>query len=312
MAEHRHAGPGHGQSVSTETDLGMLGLALAINVAFMAIEVAVGIIANSLALLSDAAHMLTDAGAIALALVAARLAQRRPQGAMTFGLRRGEILSAQANGLTLLILAAFIVYEGVRRLIAPPDVEAGLIVWVGLAGLLANLAAAWALARANRASLNVEGAFQHNLVDAYGSVAAAGAGAVILITGFERADAIASLVVAALMLGSAYGLLKASGRIFLEAAPAGLDPEAVGRALIEDPAVVEVHDLHVWEVTSGFPALSAHVTVATDADCHQARLRLADLLEKRFEIHHSTLQVEHEPQRLLRIEAPPSAGYQGR
>jgi cobalt-zinc-cadmium efflux system protein len=305
MAEHRHAhaGPGHG--VSTETDLGMLVLALGINLAFMAIEVAVGIIANSLALLSDAAHMLTDAGAIGLALVAARLAQRRPQGAMTFGLRRGEILSAQANGLTMLILAAFILYEGVRRLIAPPDVEAGLIVWVGLAGVLANLAAAWALARANRASLNVEGAFQHNLIDAYGSVAAVGAGAVILITGFERADPIASLVVAALMLRSAYGLLKASGRIFLEAAPTGLDPEAVGRALIEDPAVVEVHDLHVWEVTSGFPALSAHVTVATDADCHQARLRLADLLEKRFEIHHSTLQVEHEPQRLLRIESPP-------
>jgi cobalt-zinc-cadmium efflux system protein len=205
----------------------------------------------------------------------------------------------------MLILAAFILYEGVRRLIAPPDVEAGLIVWVGLAGVLANLAAAWALARANRASLNVEGAFQHNLIDAYGSVAAVGAGAVILITGFERADPIASLVVAALMLRSAYGLLKASGRIFLEAAPTGLDPEAVGRALIEDPAVVEVHDLHVWEVTSGFPALSAHVTVATDADCHQARLRLADLLEKRFEIHHSTLQVEHEPQRLLRIESPP-------
>ncbi len=305
MAEHHHDHAGHGHGVSEATDLGMLGLALGINLAFMAIEVAVGIIANSLALLSDAAHMLTDAGAIALALVAARLAQRSPEGAMTFGLKRGEILSAQANGLTMLILAAFIVYEGIRRLFSPPDVDAELIVWVGLAGVLANLAAAWALARANRASLNVEGAFQHNLIDAYGSVGAAAAGGLILLTGFERADPIASLVVAVLMLRSAYGLLKASGRIFLEAAPEGLDPHEIGRALAAEPNVVEVHDLHVWEVTSGFPALSAHVIVAADADCHQARLHLAALLEKRFDIPHSTLQVEHEPRRLLQLGAPP-------
>ncbi len=280
----------------------MLALALGINVAFMVIEIVIGVLANSLALLSDAAHMLTDAGAIALAIVAARLAMRRAKGAMTFGLKRGEILSAQVNGMTMLILGIFIVYEGVRRLIDPPDVEASLVLWVGIAGLIANLGAAWALAKANRASLNVEGAFQHNLIDAFGSIGAAVAAGVILLTGFERADPIASLLVAALMLRSAYGLLKASGRIFLEAAPEGMDPDAIGEALLDEPGVVEVHDLHVWEVTSGFPALSAHVMVESEADCHQIRFHLAESLKSRFHIDHSTLQVDHEPERLLQLQ----------
>jgi cobalt-zinc-cadmium efflux system protein len=245
--------------------------------------------------------MLTDAGAIALALVAARLARRRAGGMMTFGLKRGEILSAQVNGMTMLILALFIVYEGIRRLFEPPEVDASLVLWVALAGLLANLGAAWALARANRQSLNVEGAFQHNLIDAFGSIGAAVAALVILLTGFERADPIASLLVAALMLRSAYGLLRASGRIFLEAAPEGMDPDRIGRALLAEPGVIEVHDLHLWEITSGFPALSAHVVVEPDADCHQIRFHLAESLKSSFQIDHSTLQVEHKPERLLKL-----------
>jgi cobalt-zinc-cadmium efflux system protein len=299
---HDHAGHSHG--IPAATKLSMLVVALAINVAFMVLEVVFGIVAHSLALLSDAAHMLTDAGAIGLAIVAARLARRQAHGALTFGLKRGEILSAQANGLTMAILAAFIVYEGVSRLVTPPLVEASLVIWVGLAGLFANLAAAWALAKASRVSLNVEGAFQHNLIDALASIAAVIAAAVILLTGFQRADPIASLFVAALMLYSAYGLLKASGRIFLEAAPEGLNPEEIGQVLLTEPGVVEVHDLHVWEVTSGFPALSAHVIVKPEADCHKARLHLAEQLESQFGIHHTTLQVEHQPERLLRIESP--------
>lgn len=305
MAEHAHShggGHDHSHAISAEADTRMLWIALGINAAFMGLEIAIGIIANSLALLSDAAHMLTDAGAIALAIFAARLATRRAKGAMTFGLKRGEILSAQVNGMTLLILGFFIVYEGINRLVSPPDVEAGLVFWVGLAGLLANLGAAWALAKANRESLNVEGAFQHNLIDAFGSIGAAAAAAVILTTGFERADPIASLIVAALMLRSAYGLLKASGRIFLEAAPEGMDPEAIGKAMLAEPGVVEVHDLHLWEITSGFPALSAHVIVEAEADCHQARFHLAEELKSRFHIDHSTLQVEHQPKRLLEVE----------
>lgn len=307
MSGHSHShseGGGHSHAISAEADTRMLWIALGINAAFMGLEIAIGIIANSLALLSDAAHMLTDAGAIGLAIFAARLATRRAKGAMTFGLKRGEILSAQVNGMTLLILGLFIVYEGINRLIAPPDVEAGLVFWVGLAGLLANLGAAWALAKANRESLNVEGAFQHNLIDAFGSIGAAAAAVVILTTGFERADPIASLIVAALMLRSAYGLLKASGRIFLEAAPEGMDPDAIGKAMLAEPGVVEVHDLHLWEITSGFPALSAHVIVEAEADCHQARFHLAEELKSRFHIDHSTLQVEHEPKRLLKVEGP--------
>ncbi len=298
----REGGHSHSHAVSASADTRMLALALGINVGFMLVEVAIGIVANSLALLTDAAHMLTDAGAIALALVAARLATRRPSGSMTFGFKRGEILSAQINGTTMLVLALWVIYEAIRRLVDPPAVEAGLVLWVGIAGLGANLGAAWALAKANRASLNVEGAFQHNLIDALGSIAAAVAAAVILLSGFERADPIASLIVAAIMLRSAWGLLKSSGRIFLEAAPEGLDVDRIGAAMIAVETVLEVHDLHVWEVTSGFPALSAHVLVGAADDCHAARLELETMLRERFAIDHTTLQVEHRPPRLLQVE----------
>lgn len=292
----------HHHGHSADADRGKLTVALALILAFMAAEVVTGILANSLALLSDAAHMLTDAAAIGLSLVAIRLAGRPAAGQMTFGLKRVEILSAQANGITLLVLAAIIAIEGVRRLIDPPGVDGALVLAVALTGVVVNLAATAILARANRQSLNVEGSFQHLLTDLYAFVGTAIAAAVILLTGFDRADAIASLLVAALMLRSALGLLRDSGRIFLEASPKGLDPDRIGRTMAEQPGVVEVHDLHIWEVTSEFPALSAHVTVAPDADCHRARLELAELIERRFGIRHTTLQVEHEPKRLVQIE----------
>ncbi len=297
---HSHAGHSHG--ASADADRGKLTIALALILAFMAAEVVTGIIANSLALLSDAAHMLTDAAAIGFSLVAIKLAQRPAGGQMTFGLKRAEILSAQANGITLLVLAAIIAIEGVRRLVDPPGVDGVLVLVVALAGIVVNVAATATLARANRQSLNVEGSFQHLLTDLYAFIGTAIAATVILLTGFDQADAIASLLVAALMLRSAIGLLRDSGRIFLEAAPKQMDPERIGRLMAEQPGVVEVHDLHVWEVTSEFPALSAHVTVGADADCHRARLEIAELIEREFEIHHTTLQVEHEPERLVQIE----------
>jgi cobalt-zinc-cadmium efflux system protein len=297
---HSHAGHSHGAPV--DADRGKLRIALALILGFMAAEVVAGILANSLALLSDAAHMLTDAAAIGLSLVALRLSRRPAAGAMTFGLKRVEILSAQVNGITLLVLAAVIAIEAVRRLIDPPGVEGGLVLAVALAGIVVNLAATMVLARANRQSLNVEGSFQHLLTDLYAFVGTAVAAALILLTGFDRADAIASLLVAALMLHSAYGLLRDSGRVFLEASPKGIDPDRIGRRMAELPGVVEVHDLHVWEVTSEFPALSAHVTVAKDADCHRIRLELAELIEREFAVRHTTLQVEHEPERLVQIE----------
>jgi cobalt-zinc-cadmium efflux system protein len=292
---HTHEGhEGHSHGVNADADRRYLVIGLALLVGFMLVEVVVGVIASSLALISDAGHMLTDAGAIGLALVTMRLAARPAQGAMTYGLKRAEILSAQANGITLLLLSAWFVYEAIRRLISPPEVEGGLVLGIALLGIIVNVVATWTISKANRESLNVEGAFQHILTDLFAFIATAIAGAIIYFTGsYNRVDAIAALVVAALMLRAGYGLVRDSGRIFLEASPKGLDPEEVGHAIASHPGVVNVHDLHVWEVTSGFPALSAHVLVAEDEDCHAERRGLEHLLEERFDVHHTTLQVDH-------------------
>ncbi len=262
MSGHGHEhGPGghsgHSHGVSADADRRWLGLALALITVFMAAEVVVGVLASSLALLSDAAHMLTDAASIVLALVAMRLAARPARGGFTYGLKRAEILSAQANGLTLLLLGAWLAYEAVRRLIAPPAVAGIAMLVTALVGIAVNVAATWCISRANRSSLNVEGAYQHILNDLFAFVGTAIAALVVVTTGFERADAIATLVVVALMVKAAYGLLRDSGRIFLEAAPADVDPDALGDRLVARADVVEVHDLHVWQITSGQSALSA-------------------------------------------------------
>jgi len=293
---HDHHPPGGDNAAA-------LGAALALILAFMGVEVAVGVLAGSLALLSDAVHMLTDAAALGVAIVALRLARRPARGAMTYGLRRAEILSAQFNGATLLVLGGLIVYEGVERLIHPPRVHGVPVLVVALAGVAVNLAATTILGRAERSSMNIEGAFQHVLTDLFAFVATAVAGGVIIATGFARADAIASLVIASTMLAAAYRLLRDSGRVFLEAAPKQLDPEAIGQAMIAVAAVREVHDLHVWEVTSGFPALSAHVLVDADTDCHEARRELEAMLTDRFALRHTTLQVDHERPELITIQA---------
>jgi cobalt-zinc-cadmium efflux system protein len=296
VAAHAH-GHGHAHShhaPAPDADRRWLSLALGLILAFMVVEVVAGLLADSLALLSDAAHMLTDAGSIGLALVAARLAARPPQGRFTFGLGRAEILSAQVNGASLLVLAGVIAWEGLQRLGDPPDVDGAIVLGVGLAGAAVNIGAAWALSRAERRSLNVEGARAHVLADLYASLGAALAGLLVLTAGFERADTIVALLVAALMIRSAFSLLGQSTGVLLEAAPRNLDPEAIGRALASHPGVSEVHDLHVWEVTSGFPALSAHVLVPPDADCHARRAELELLLVERFGLEHTTLQVEHE------------------
>jgi cobalt-zinc-cadmium efflux system protein len=294
---------GHGHVHAERADARRLGAALALIVGFMVAEVAAGIVASSLALLSDAGHMLTDAVALALALAALRLAQRPPAGSFTYGMRRAEILSAQVNGITLLLLGGLVVYEGIQRLIDPPDVEGTLVLVVALVGIGVNLLAARLLAGAERRSLNIEGAVLHVVTDLFAFLATAVAGAVILIWGFERADGIASLLIATLMLWAAYGLLRESGRVFMEAAPPGLEPKEIGEAIASQPGVVQVHDLHVWEVTTGLPAVSAHLIVGRGDDCHEARWNAARLLAERFGIEHSTLQVEHEPgDELLQIE----------
>jgi cobalt-zinc-cadmium efflux system protein len=258
--------------------------------------VAAGIVASSLALISDAAHMLTDAFALGLSLLAARLAVRPAQGSMTYGLGRAEILSAQANGVTLLVLALVLAYESISRLVHPETVKGGIVLVVAIVGVIVNLAATRVLAAGSdkERSLNVEGSFRHILTDLYGFIATAIAAIVILATGLDRADPIASLVVVALMLHASWKLLIASGRVFMEAAPAGLKPDRIGRELAAYPGVVEVHDVHIWEITSGFPALSAHVVVRAGADCHELRRELQQMLLERFDIHHTTLQVDHE------------------
>lgn len=287
----QHTGHDHGPTA--DSDRRLLAIALGLIVGFMVVEVVVGLIASSLALIADAGHMLTDAAAIGLALVAMRLAARPARGSYTFGLRRAEILSAQANGLTLLLLALFFVIESIRRLISPPPVAGGLMLAIALVGVVVNVVATWVLSKANRQSLNTEGAFQHILTDLYAFVGTAIAGLVVLLTGWDRADPIASLVVAALMTKAGIGLVRESGRIFLEAAPRGIDPVAIDRAIHASDGVADLHDLHVWEVNSGFPALSAHVLVAPTYNCHRVREALETLLAERFDIHHTTLQVDH-------------------
>jgi cobalt-zinc-cadmium efflux system protein len=302
-------GHDHSHAVSSDADRRWLVIALGIVLAFMAVEVVAGILATSLALLSDAAHMLTDAAALALALVAARLAAHPPRGVFTFGLGRAEILSAQVNGAVLLVLAGVIAWEAGQRLVDPPEVEGAIVVVVGLLGAAANVAAAYALSRSERRSLNVEGAMAHVLTDLYASIAAAVSGVLVLVTGAGAFDGLAALAVAGLMVSSGWRLLRDASRVLLEAAPHGVDPQQVGLALAGQPGVVEVHDLHVWEVTSGFPAVAAHVTVAPGVDCHARRRDLQTVLSERFDIHHTTLQVDHAtaPQ-LLAIRPPGGRG----
>jgi len=301
---HSHAG--HTHHISPEGDRRRLVGALAVMLAVMALEIVGGVVGHSLALLSDAAHMLADAGALGLSLLALHLAARPARGAMTFGLSRAEVLSAQANGITLLILAAFIAYEGIARLINPPHVDGTLMLVIALAGIAANLVAVRLLAGAERRSLNIEGSFQHVLTDLYAGLATAAAAILILAAGLERADPIASLLIAAVMIRAGASLVWASARVFLEAAPAGLDPQEIGSALASQSGVVEVHDLHVWEITSGFPALSAHVLVGPDRDCHKLRRRLEALLHERFGLDHTTLQVDHRGDDLLEIAPAPT------
>ena len=294
-ATHRDAGGG-------DADAWRLAAALCMVALFMAGEIVVGVLAHSLALLSDAAHMLTDVGAIGLSIVALYLARQPSEGRLTFGLKRAEILAALINGAALLVLAGVVVFEALRRLSSPQSVQGVAVIVTAAVGIAVNVAVIWQLSRANRRSLNVEGSFRHIVTDLYAFIGTLVAGVVIVTTGFARADAIASLVVAVLMVYAGVRLLWQAGRVLMEAAPAGIDPEQIGRALADHPHVVNVHDLHVWEVTSGFPSLSAHVLVHPRDDCHAIRLELESFLHEHFGIDHTTLQVDHAPPEFLEVE----------
>jgi cobalt-zinc-cadmium efflux system protein len=283
---HSHGGP--------DADRRWLAAALAVIVAFLVTEVVVGLAVGSLALLTDAGHLLTDAGALAVAVIAAGLARRPARGAYTYGFTRIDAVSAQANGITLLLLAVWFTVAAVRRLFDPPEVPGGAVLAVALVGIGVNLVAVLLAARADQSSLNVRGALAHLVTDLWAFVATAAAGALILLTGWTRADAVASLVVAALMVRSGTGLVRSAGRVFLEAAPNGTDPARIGRSMASVAGVREVHDLHVWDLGAGEPALSAHLVIEASHDCHEVAHDVRQMLAEAHRISHATLQADHQ------------------
>ena len=268
-------------------------MALAITAAYTVVEVVGGIYTGSLALLADAVHMLSDNLAIALALVAAWLATRPATPGRSYGYKRAEVLAALANGVLLVALSIWIFVAAIQRLSDPPDVLGGWMLVIAVVGIAVNLGAGGVLYRSRAASINVEAAFRHVLADLLGSFGVLAAAVVILTTGWLQADPIVSILIGLLVLASAWTILRDSTEILLEATPRGMDATEIGRRLAGAPGVVEVHDLHVWTITSGFPALSAHVLVRPGEDCHGRRRELERLLHDEFGIEHTTLQVDH-------------------
>ena len=289
--QHRHRPHLHGGPAA---DRRWLSAALAVILAFGLCEAAVGLAVGSLALLTDAGHLLTDAGALAVAIAASGISQRPARGAYTYGFTRIDAISAQANGITLLLLAGWFTVAAVRRLLDPPEVPGAAVLVVALIGIAVNLLAVLLAARADRASLNVRGALAHLVTDLWAFVATAVAGAVMVLTGWTRADAVASLVVAALMVRSGVGLVRSAGRVFLEAAPNGADPARIGHSMASVPGVTEVHDLHVWDLGAGEPALSAHVVIDAAYDCHEVAHGVRRVLAQTHGIDHATLQADHQ------------------
>jgi len=270
-----------------------LAIALAITAVYTVVEVVGGIYTGSLAVLADAVHMLSDNVAIALALAAAWLATRPATPGRSYGYKRAEVLAALANGVLLVALSIWIFVAALQRLTDPPDVLGGWMLVIAVVGIAVNLAAGGVLYRSRATSINVEAAFRHVLADLLGSFGVLAAAVVILTTGWLQADPVASILIGLLVLASAWTILRDSTEILLEATPRGMDATEIGRRLAGAPGVVEVHDLHVWTITSGFTALSAHVLVRPGEDCHGRRRELERLLHDEFGIEHTTLQVDH-------------------
>ncbi|MGH3086492.1 MAG: cation diffusion facilitator family transporter [Rubrobacteraceae bacterium] len=303
MTREGHAHHDHGR-----TNKRALVLVLALTGTYMVVEIVGGLLTGSLALLADAAHMASDNAAIAVALVAFWLSDRPATPNRSFGYKRVEILAALFNGVTIVLVSAWIFYEAIQRFREPSEILGGWMMVVAVVGLLVNVAGAVILARSAGENLNMQGAFRHVLADLLGSVGVILAAGVIILTGWSYADPLISLGIGVLVLASSWKLLKEPVNILLEAAPLGMEVEEVGRSMVSSPGVSEVHDLHVWTITSGFPALSAHVLVGKKEDCHARRRELEELLRDRYGIEHTTLQVDHlgdhDPhgQRFLSIE----------
>jgi cobalt-zinc-cadmium efflux system protein len=297
---HSHSHHSHAHGADRAGNRRRMAIALGINVLLLVLGVVGAVAFGSVALLADAGHVLSDVGAIALGLVAAAMATRPARGRRTFGLHRGEILAALVNGLLLVAVAVIVFVEAIGRLSDPPSIEAGGVLAIGVLGLVGNAAATLVLIAGDREDLNLEGVLRHSAADALGSLGVVVAGAVVLTTGWQYADPIAGLVIGILVLLGSWGLVRDAFDVLMEAAPAGIDVQAVGREMASVPGVREVHDLHVWTVTAGFPALAAHIRTDPTEDLDEVRGRVEAVLHERYEIHHTTLQMM--PERLLEIE----------
>lgn len=300
---HSHGFGAHALEARREDSRRRMWWALAINVGLLVAEVVGGVLTGSLAVLADAGHVLSDAGAIVLALIAARLASMPAAGRRTFGYQRSEVLAALVNGLALVAVSVAIAIAAIGRLSDPPGIDGAGVLALGALGLAGNLAATMVLARGQREDINLEGVLRHSFADALGSVGVLLAGAFVLAGGSDVVDPIVSLLIAALVLASSWRLIKEPFDVLMESAPAGLDIDVVGEAICGEEGVRSVHDLHVWTVTAGFGAIAAHVVVATGTDRDLIRRRLELTLRERFGIEHTTLQMEEEAEQgLLHVE----------
>ncbi|MDQ3302082.1 MAG: cation diffusion facilitator family transporter [Actinomycetota bacterium] len=288
--DHDH---GHSHDHGRGADRRALSVVFALTASYMVVEVVGGLVTGSLALLADAGHMLSDAFSLGLALVAVWLAQRPATPNRSFGYKRAEILAALLNGATLVAISVWIFVEAYNRLWEPPEILGGWMLAVATLGLVVNVAGALILSRSGGESLNVQGALRHVIADVMGSVGAIAAALVILATGWRYADPLISALIGLLVLASSWRLLRDSTNILLEGTPPGMDATKVGESMAAAEGIREVHDLHIWTITSGFPALAAHVLVGHDEDCHARRRDLEDLLAREYGIKHTTLQVDH-------------------
>ncbi len=304
MGAGHSMGPGghaHAHAAGRSSDRARLRLILLVTVSVIVVEVVGALLSDSLALLADAGHMVTDAAAVALALSASYVATLPATSRRTFGFHRAEILAALVNAVVLLVVCTYLIWSGVRRLLDPVPIEADLMLWFAVVGLVANAVSLGILQRRKDSSLNMRGAYLEVLSDLVGSVAVVVAAVVVLTTGFLRADPIASLLIAAVILPRSFSLIRESVDVLLEASPRHIDLDEVRTHLADVPGVVDVHDLHAWTITSGIPVLSVHVTVT---DACLAERGVGSLLDEfshcvaeHFDVHHATFQIEPESHR---------------
>jgi len=306
-SEHGHD-RGHGGlhvHASSSSSLRSLTIALVLNAAYMLVEVIAAILAGSLSLLADAGHNLSDVVALAVAAGAVMLARRPSTPNRSFGFKRAEILAALFNAVSLIVIALIVFVGAARRFADPATVPGGWLIVVASVGLLVNAIGAAVVFRRGGEDINLRAAYIHLVGDALGSIAVIATGIVIVTTGWRYADPIMGVLIGIYLIISSWGVLKESVLVLLESTPRGLDAEVIGRALASQPGVVEVHDLHVWEITSGFPCLSAHVLVREGDDCHGTRRASETMLRERFSITHTTLQVDHDHVDALLTISPP-------